>query len=223
MGIYAQRPGRRAGQLLGDAFVVLWTVIWAVVGVAVDQTVGLLAGPARQTARTASQLSGNLQDAANQASRIPAVGDDLRRPLDAASGSLATLISSANHQVATIETLAVVAGWLVFLIPVSVLLVFWLPRRIRFYRQAQAAQRFLNSSADLDLFALRALANQPMHLLARISDDPVTAWRTGDRVVVDRLAELELRSAGLTMPADLRPQSRPPGGDVTGGGSAARP
>ena len=55
MGIYASRPARRAGQLLGDALVLGWVVAWAVVGVLVDRTVSLLAGPARETARTAER------------------------------------------------------------------------------------------------------------------------------------------------------------------------
>jgi hypothetical protein len=69
---------------------------------------------------------------------------------------------------------------------------------------ARAAQAFLDEGADLDLFALRAMATQPMHVLAAISPDPVGAWRAGDRSVIDRLAEVELRRSGLTLPAALR-------------------
>ena len=53
----------------------------------------------------------------------------------------------------------------------------WLPRRIRFVRRARPRSASSTRSADLDLFALRAMANQPMHVLAAISDDPVRAWR----------------------------------------------
>ena len=52
---------------------------------------------------------------------------------------------------------------------------------------AVATAAFL-PAPDLDLFALRAMANQPMHVLAAISDDPVRAWRSGDRRVIDALA-----------------------------------
>jgi hypothetical protein len=58
----------------------------------------------------------------------------------------------------------------------------------------------MDSSADLELFALRAMANQPMHRLARVSSDPVRAWRNGDRDVVRALAILELGDAGLSAP-----------------------
>ena len=205
MGIYAAQRGRMLSQLVGDVSVLVWVVGWAVVGFFVDATVAALATPARDTARTAARLSGDLTDAASQAAQVPGVGESLRRPFDAAAGSVTSLVEAANHQVATIERLATVAGWLAFLVPVTVVLAFWLPRRVRFVRRAQAAQRFLDAQADLDLFALRALANQPMHVLAAVSDDPVAAWRSGDRRVVGALAELELRSSGLTMPDRLRP------------------
>ena len=57
-----------------------------------------------------------------------------------------------------------------------------------------------DAAEDLDLFALRALSRQPMHRLARISDDPAGAWRRRDPAVVRRLAELELRTVGLKPP-----------------------
>ena len=73
---------------------------------------------------------------------------------------------------------------------------------MRFFRQARASQQFLDASADLDLFALRAMASQPLHVLAGVSDDPVRAWREGDRTVIDALAEIELRRNG--QPVDPR-------------------
>ena len=91
-------------------------------------------------------------------------------------------------------------GVLIAVIPVLLVLAVWLPARVRFARRAGAAQRFVDADADLDLFALRAMAGQPMHLLARISDDPAGAWRRGDPDVVRRLAVLELRSVGLRPP-----------------------
>jgi hypothetical protein len=201
MRIYSARRGQLAGQLAGDVAVLVWTVVWAVVGFVVDGAVAALAGPARDTARTARDLANQFGDAATTAAQVPGVGDQLRRPFDAASGSLGQLVATADHQATSIVRLATVAGWLVFLIPVATVLVVWLPRRIRFVRRARAAQRFIDAAADLDLFALRAMANQPMHVLAAISDDPVQAWRSGDRRVIDALAEVELRQAGLSLPA----------------------
>lgn len=203
MGFYAARPARLVSQLLGDVGVAVWAVVWAVLGVVVDATVSRLAGPARETASTAQKLSGNFSDAAGSASQVPGLGDQLRRPFDAASGSLGELVDTANRQAASIERLAALLGWLVFLIPVTVVLAYWLPRRIRFHRRSRAAQVFLDSTADLDLFALRAMASQPLPVLARISDDPVAAWRSGDRSVINALAEVELARSGLRLPPGL--------------------
>jgi hypothetical protein len=204
MGIYAKRPGRMIGQLFGDSFVLLWTVGWAIVGIFVHRVIEVLATPAREAARTATLLAENFREAAAEAAKVPVAGEQLRRPLDAAAVTLGNLITSANDQVASIERLALLVGWLVFLIPVTIVVAFWLPRRIRFYRQARASQVFLDALPDLDLFALRAMAAQPLYVLAEISDDPVKAWRSGDRAVINQLAEVELRRNGLRLPDTLR-------------------
>jgi len=204
MGIYSTRPGRLAGQIFSDLFVLAWSIGCGVVALVVHQVVTALAVPARETARTGTRLMDNMREAAEQAARVPGVGGDLRQPFDAASVSLGNMVAAANNQVESIERLALLAGWLVFLIPVALVVALWLPRRVRFYRQARASQAFLDSSADLDLFALRAMASQPLSVLAGVSDDPVRAWRDGDRQVIDALAEIELRRNGLRMPTTER-------------------
>lgn len=200
MGIYASRPGRLIGQVFSDVFVIVWSVVWGLVGAFVNSAIGVLATPARETSRLAARLAGDLTDAADQAVKVPGVGEDLRRPFDSASSTMGNLVASANHQVDSIERLALLIGWLVFLIPVSMVVAFWLPRRIRFYRQARASQQFIDSAADLDLFALRAMSSQPLYVLAGISDDPVRDWRTGNREVINRLAAIELHWLGMNMP-----------------------
>jgi hypothetical protein len=141
-----------------------------------------------------------MEEASQQAGRVPGIGGELRKPFDGAVGSLQSIIDAADDQVAAVERAASLLGWLVFLIPVVLLLVLWLPARIRFFLRARAAQRFLDADADLDLFALRAMVGQPMHVIAAISDDPVAAWRRGDREVIRALAGIELRRSGLNPP-----------------------
>jgi hypothetical protein len=204
MSIYAKRPAKMIGQMFGDGFVLLWTVGWAIIGIFVHRVIEILAIPARETARTATRLAENFREAGAEAAKVPVAGEQLRRPFDAASVTLGNLITSANDQVTSIERLALIVGWLVFLIPVTIVAAFWLPRRIRFYRQARASQVFLDALPDLDLFALRAMAAQPLYVLAEISDDPVSAWRSGDRAVINQLAEIELKRNGLRMPDTLR-------------------
>ena len=94
------------------------------------------------------------------------------------------------------------------LMPTLIVLGFYLPPRVGFVRDASAGARFVDSADDLDLFALRALANQPLHALARISADPAGAWRAKDPYVVHQLAILELDRVGL----HPRRALAPPGG-----------
>jgi hypothetical protein len=202
MGIYARRPWRFLGQVGADLFVVVWIIAWWLTSRLVERTIAAVASPARETAFAATRMATEFGQAAQQAGEVPGLGSRLRRPFDAASESLGGLVTSANDQVTSIEHLANVVGWLVLIIPASTVLALWLPRRIRFFLRARAAQHFIDSSADLDLFALRAMASQPMHVLAKISDDPVRAWRGGDRAVINQLAEVELRRSGLRLPAD---------------------
>jgi hypothetical protein len=46
------------------------------------------------------------------------------------------------------------------------------------------------------------MASQPLYVLAGVSDDPVRAWRQGDRRVIDALAAIELQRNGLRFPKD---------------------
>lgn len=197
---YAQRRGRMLRQLAVDAFMIGWVVLWWFLGRATQRTVDAIATPARTSGNAARQLADQIRQGADQTGQIPGIGGELRKPFDAVAGSLQGVISAADEQVASIERAGLLLGWLVFLIPVLILVVIWLPARVRFFLRARAAQRFLDSDADLDLFALRAMVVQPMHVIAKISDDPVAAWRRGDRGVIDALAAVELRRSGLNPP-----------------------
>lgn len=214
MAIYARRPMRLLAQLGADLFVLGWGITWWFIGRFTDATIRTVAAPARNTAEAADGVVEDLRSAAEQAGRVPGVGDGIRSPLDGAAGQVEAIAEAAREQVQSIERLAGVTGWLVFLIPVTVLVAIWLPQRIRFIVRARAAQRFIDSRADLDLFALRAMANQPMHRLAKVSGDPVAAWRDGDRSVIDQLARMELRRAGLRPPPGTDP---PAGVDASAG------
>ena len=136
-------------------------------------------------------------------SDIPLVGDGASKPFGGAGDAATGLAQAGQQQVAAVDSLAQWLSLAVALIPILVLLWFYVPQRIAFVRRATAGQRFLDSGADLDLFALRAMAHQPLHVLARIDPDPAGAWRRGVPEVIDQLAGIELRSAGLRPPAGL--------------------
>ena len=201
MKLYAESPGRRTAQLLADLLLVVWLVAWAWAGSVVHDATLELGAPGEQLAESATGLSGALQDAGGTLGDVPVVGDEVQTPFDEASGAADQLAEVGRDQVRSVERLALWLGLSVAAIPILLGCLLHLPRRVRFVRRATAGARFVDAADDLDLFALRALAHQPMHVLARVSDDPAGAWRRGDRAVTDRLAEIELRSVGLRMPS----------------------
>ena len=208
MTLYADIPVRRALQVAGDVTLVLWLWLWVTVAQQVhDATLGL-ATPGRRIDESASDLARRLRDAGEGISGVPFVGERVQQPFEDAGGAADGLAGAGRAQVEAVDALAFWLGLAVALIPILLFLLFYLPPRIRFVRKATAGRRFLDAGADLDLFALRAMANQPLHVLARVHDDPAGAWRRQDPAVVDRLARLELKAAGL------RPRqgfgSRPP-------------
>ncbi|PUB20260.1 hypothetical protein C8K30_1163 [Promicromonospora sp. AC04] len=195
MRLYAAAPARCARQVLGDLMLLAWIAGWAWVGRQVHESTLELAGPGRATASAADDMAGRFHDVEGRIGGLPGVGDDLAAPFSGAAEAAESLAAAGRSQVETVEDVALLAGIAVFLIPVLLVAVLYVPLRIRFVRRAYAARHLAGS--DPALLALRALANQPLRALTRISDDPVGAWRDGDPAVVRRLADLELRDLGL--------------------------
>jgi hypothetical protein len=186
--------------VVGDLVLVGWFWVCVELGLIVYRITNALGLPGRKAAAAGDGMAGQLHRMSEPIGRVPAVGNQLRSPIDGAAGAAGQLAQAGRDLSQAVEQLAYVLAAVTIGLPVLFALLIWLPRRIRFSRRATAAQRFIDNAADLELFALRAMANQPMHKLARISDDPVTAWRDGDQTVITQLATLELRTAGLKPP-----------------------
>ncbi len=209
MKLYADTSVRRTTQIVGDLAVLVWVWVWIAFARKVhDATLGLGA-PGRKIESSAGDLATRLRDAGSTVANLPLVGDSARAPFDRAGDAASGLSQAGRQQVEVVGTLALWLGLAVALIPILMLLWLYLPPRIAFVRRATAGQRFLDAGADLDLFALRAMVHQPLHVLARIDPDPAGAWRRREVEVVDRLARLELHSVGLRPPAGLSSSSRP--------------
>ena len=204
MKLYADSPMRRVRQLLTDAALVAWTIAWILLARALHEGVLQLARPSRALTDGSAGLAERLRAAGSAVDGTPLVGDELSAPLDGAGGAAEQIAAAGVAQVEAVEQLALWLSVAVAAIPVLLALAVHLTLRWRFVREASAGQRFVDAGADLDLFALRALSNQPLHRLAAISPDPAAAWRNRDPSVVRRLAELELRTTGLNPPGPGR-------------------
>lgn len=201
--LYADTSVRRTLQVVGDVAVVLWVWLWITVANQVHDATLKLATPGRKIDSSASDLAERLRDAGKIVADVPLVGDEASSPFNGAGKAASGLAEAGQQQVAAVGSLANWLGLAVALIPILMLVWFYLPARLAFIRRATAGRKFVDSGADLDLFALRAMASQPLHVLARIDADPAGAWRRGDQTVIDRLARLELRAAGLRVPERL--------------------
>ncbi|MBY9073429.1 hypothetical protein K1X13_01220 [Nocardioides sp. WL0053] len=200
MKLYADAPVRRARQVTGDLLLLLWIWAWVKVASVVHDATLTLARPGEEISDAGGGLADRLREAGDTVANVPLVGDEVRGPFDGAGSAAERLAAAGDAQVAAVQDLAFWLGLAVGAIPVLIALAVYLPLRWRFVREATAGRRFIDSVDDLDLFALRAMARQPMHRLARISDDPAGAWRRQEPEVVRALAALELRDSGLSVP-----------------------
>jgi hypothetical protein len=200
MKLYADLPARRAVQLTGDALLVLWVLSSILFARLVHDAVMLLAEPGEEVNQASAGLAARFREAGSAVDGAPLIGDELRAPFDGAGEAADRLAVAGLDQVEAVEQVAFWLALVLAVIPIALALGIHLPRRMAFARDASAGQRFVDATEDLDLFALRALANQPLHRLARISDDPAGAWRRREPQTVLELARLELSEVGLRPP-----------------------
>lgn len=205
MKVYADNGGRRTGQIIGDLALLVWVVgcLWAALTVH-DRVMGL-AGPGDRAEVASTNLADSLREAGGVVGRIPLVGDGASAPFDRGAEAADTLAGASRSQQEAVTAVAFWLGLAVAVVPTLLAAGYYLPGRIRFVRTATSSMRWLDQRGgltDLDrpgleLLALRALAREPLHVVAGIHDDPVGAWRAGDREVVTALALLELRASGF--------------------------
>jgi hypothetical protein len=192
--LYAETAGLRTRQLLGDLAVLAWTAAWVAAGLTLYRLVERLAVPGARVERAGSDFAGDVAEIQQKVGRLPVVGDDLQDPFGRLAGVGRTLAEAGVTQQAAVHQLALWLGVVVAAVPIIALLLAWLPRRVAWAREAGAASRLRMDGADLELFAIRAVANRPLRELHRVTPDPAGALRAGE---YEALAGLELRALGM--------------------------
>lgn len=195
MRLYAEVPYFKTRQILLDVAVLLWIVVWVRIGFRTRELVARLAEPGRDLEAAGGGFARNLDSISERVPDVPFVGDALRSPFEAAAGAGRTLESAGQTHQDVVLTLATWLGLLLALIPILYITIKVLPARVLWIRDASAASRLRLDAEDLQLFALRAVANRPLHELQRACADPARALAVGD---YKPLAELELGALGLT-------------------------
>jgi hypothetical protein len=198
MRFYAERPARFLLQLLADVSVVLWVWLCVVVAKAAREVVLQLQAPANTLTGAGDGIRGAFDNAARTAGEIPFVGEDMAKALGAGTGAGDSIAGAGRDLAGTVASIASGTAIGIVVLGVLPILLTWLPLRLRYARTAGSAARV--RGVDTDLLALRAMTNQPVRRLLRVSPDPAAAWRRDDRDVVHALAALELRSLGMRAP-----------------------
>lgn len=194
MKLYAETPRYRAKQLFGDIATLLWIVIWVRVGMFTHELVNKLAGPGETVENAGRSFAGTVESFGGNLDDLPVIGDSLQTPFETIATAGRTLQDAGTTQQDAVHTLATWLGVLMAVIPIGYVLLKYLPDRIRWVREASAAERLRIDAADYKIFAIRALANQPLYELKRAADDPAEAYASGD---YQSLADLELGRLGL--------------------------
>ena len=202
MKLYADSTPRRTRQIVADVVVAAWIVFCVWLGRAVAQGIEALRGPVDNLASAGDSIRDNMSGAASNVAGVPLVGDSLRGPFDAISRAGQNIANVGASLGMTVDQVASIAGVVVAVVPMVTVLAVWAVVRTRFVRRATDAQRWLAQPGALELFALRALNRSSLRRLERVGPDPAGRFRTGDRAMLQALADLELDRCGLAQRRD---------------------
>jgi len=197
MKIYSDYPLRRSLQIATDLLAIAVAVLGIWLGSFVSASIAVLADVGQQLETAGAGFKGAMTDAGDALGQVPFVGQSIRVPFDSASGTGLILEDAGKSTQSFILTTSTVIGVLVAAIILFAVCWLWLRRRIRFSLRATEANRLAKMPDGPDLLALRALVNGSRKELAAADTSPVESWRKGDRQVIRKLAQLELRDAGV--------------------------
>ena len=196
MKLYGETRFFRLRQMAVDAALVIWTIVWVRIGVFMKRLFDKLAGPGETIEGAGTSFSDTMTDISERIADIPAFGESLRTPFESAAEAGIRLQEAGQGQQDLIHRIAWWLGVLLALIPIALVFIRYLPARLSWIREASAAHRLRIDASDLQLFALRAITNRPLHELRRACKDPAEAFARGDYAP---LARFELASLGLTV------------------------
>jgi hypothetical protein len=196
MKLYGETGFFRLRQIATDVALVLWIILWVRVGIFMKRLFDELAGPGETIEGAGGSLSSTMRDIGASFSDVPGVGDALQAPFESAADVGVRLQEAGQGQQDLVHRIAWWLGFLLASIPIALVLIRYLPGRLSWIREASAAHRLRIDASDLQLFALRAITNRPLHELRRACKDPAAAFARGDYAP---LARFELASLGLSL------------------------
>jgi hypothetical protein len=196
--LYPDVPARRTATLVRDLVVLLLLAAFAWLGLVVHDAVDRVAVLGEGVNTAGSSVQSGFESAADKVEGAPLVGGRIAEGLRSAGGGTGGNVAELGERgERSIHRLADVLGAVVFGLPALLLLLAWLPQRVRQVRSLTAADRALADSRSPErrrLVAMRAAFSLPYGQLLRFTPDPL-----GDLAEerYDPLVEAALDDAGL--------------------------
>jgi len=183
-----------------DAGVALWIVVWVVLGVLIWSDIGAQAQLSTDVIKIGAAVR-STGEALGVVGGLPLVGGGIGDFADRIETMGAEVEASGQDSRGGIERTAVVAGLGVGILPAALVLLLYLPARIRWRRYAGAIAAALPGAASDPAFeqylARRAVDALPWDQLRAITPD---AWGDIRRGECRALADAELERLGLRRP-----------------------
>jgi len=199
--LYPSEPRQRTETILRDLLVLGLLVLLGWCGWQVHARIDDLRVVTDAIRGAGSSVQDGFGSVAGAVGGIPVVGSDLAGALQAAGsasgGNVVDLAASGDHAIGHV---ALVIGWLVFLVPAVILLALYLPMRIGQIRRLGCARRVFLVDDDPErrrLLAMRAAFALPLDHLVQYTRDPFGDLLRGDH---DALVTALLADSGLALP-----------------------
>lgn len=196
---YAETPIRRVRQLLADAAVLGWCVYWWRTADGVRDQILALQGAGARAEAAGTGISERLQAAGSAVDGVPFAGRALASALRSAASTGNDLADAGRSAQAAVRSTAQTLHTTLLVVMVGLVAVWWLLRRLRWTATAIAARRLRVSPAGLQVLGLRAAANAPLSVVARVAR--VRDGGNGlDAATLTALGIVELDRLGLAPP-----------------------
>jgi hypothetical protein len=196
MGAESQLMSARTVRWL-DVGVVVWIVVWVVLGLLIWSDINAQAQLSDDVIKVGSAVK-STGEALGVVGGLPLVGDRIGEFADRIETMGAEVEASGQESRSGIERIAVIAGLGVGVLPAVLVLLLYLPARLRWRRYVGAIAGALPGVAYDPAFehylARRAIDTLPWDRIRAITPDPWGDIRRGD---CRRLADAELQRLGL--------------------------
>lgn len=200
MRYYPSLPPALRKTVTLDVAVVVLLLLFAWLGFRVHDSVAELSSLSQGVTEAGSTTQSTLREAGDAVGRAPIVGGQLRDALQSAgteAGGTAAALGRESRE--RIDRLANLLGTVTWLIPSLLVLVNFLPGRVRLITRLTAGSRMLEAGGAVSLerrrlIAQRAAFGLPYGALLRHTRDPLGDLEAGR---YDALVAAELEEAGL--------------------------